>query len=602
MNCIFLIIWLLSVSEFWAPVFCSGIGCGEPEPLQNGNVILISGSQNQHGSLLQYHCNEPFYSLPKGAKVNYTCSLDGKWKDEQNNSLIPQCIPVCGRPTVYPTGFGRIIGGKDAPLGSFPWQVLITDPHKGGGIVIGDYWIMTAAHVLHGNTRQRVKVYVGVKNLENLSESLEVASVFLHPNYNDSEKNYDHDIALIHVKNSISFNTEVMPLCLPTKDSKYTTGKNGYVSGFGLKEEDMYTNNLMYAQVPVVDQETCRKAIEKVDNTSNTPRLTDNMFCAGKPEGGMDSCQGDSGGPYILSEAGQFWAAGIVSWGFGCGQPGKYGVYTRVTNYIDWINKTIEEEEQRTICGRPIVSVETHQRILGGKVAPKESFPWQVHLSVQGGQSGGMLIDHKWILTAAHSLVYGENNQIAYVGHNNVENLTQSTPLEVASLHPHPGYNNPKYLSYDNDIALIKLQKPLPFNSSIMRVCLPAKGAEYITGWVSGFGLTDDDEMSNDLRYVRVPVVGQLTCRHSIDEVRRKKKEAPDLTDNMFCAGLPEGGKDTCVGDGGAPYVLKHGGVYWAAGIASWGFGCGEPGQYGVYTRVANYVKWIKQTMTDNSG
>uniref|UniRef100_A0A3P8YP82 Complement component 1, s subcomponent n=1 Tax=Esox lucius TaxID=8010 RepID=A0A3P8YP82_ESOLU len=339
---------LLSVSEFWAPVFCSGIGCGEPEPLQNGNVILISGSQNQHGSLLQYHCNEPFYSLPKGAKVNYTCSLDGKWKDEQNNSLIPQCIPVCGRPTVYPTGFGRIIGGKDAPLGSFPWQVLITDPHKGGGIVIGDYWIMTAAHVLHGNTRQRVKVYVGVKNLENLSESLEVASVFLHPNYNDSEKNYDHDIALIHVKNSISFNTEVMPLCLPTKDSKYTTGKNGYVSGFGLKEEDMYTNNLMYAQVPVVDQETCRKAIEKVDNTSNTPRLTDNMFCAGKPEGGMDSCQGDSGGPYILSEAGQFWAAGIVSWGFGCGQPGKYGVYTRVTNYIDWINKTIEEEEQRT--------------------------------------------------------------------------------------------------------------------------------------------------------------------------------------------------------------------------------------------------------------
>uniref|UniRef100_A0A6Q2Z8U6 trypsin n=1 Tax=Esox lucius TaxID=8010 RepID=A0A6Q2Z8U6_ESOLU len=216
--------------------------------------------------------------------------------------------------------FGRIIGGKDAPLGSFPWQVLITDPHKGGGIVIGDYWIMTAAHVLHGNTRQRVKVCIcGNENIGYLSIK-DYHLFFLHPNYNDSEKNYDHDIALIHVKNSISFNTEVHNYINKLKKLFFSLFLAfSYVSGFGLKEEDMYTNNLMYAQVPVVDQETC-----------------------------MDSCQGDSGGPYILSEAGQFWAAGIVSWGFGCGQPGKYGVYTRVTNYIDWINKTIEEEEQRT--------------------------------------------------------------------------------------------------------------------------------------------------------------------------------------------------------------------------------------------------------------
>uniref|UniRef100_A0A4W5RK73 trypsin n=1 Tax=Hucho hucho TaxID=62062 RepID=A0A4W5RK73_9TELE len=82
----------------------------------------------------------------------------------------------------------------------------------------------------------------------------------------------------------------------------------------------------------------------------------------------------------------------------------------------------------------------------------------------------------------------------------------------------------------------------------------------------------------------------------SIDE----KREAPDLTDGMFCGGLPEGGKDTCAGDGGGPYVLKYGGVVWAAGIASWGIDCGEPGQYGVYTRVANYVEWIKKTMEEN--
>ncbi|KAJ8005190.1 hypothetical protein DPEC_G00144060 [Dallia pectoralis] len=200
-------------------------------------------------------------------------------------------------------------------------------------------------------------------------------------------------------------------------------------------------------------------------------------------------------------------------------------------------------------------------------LAPKGSFPWQVLLNVDGGRAGGMVIDHKWILTAASNLMRGDNQILksqvkVFVGDNNVRNLTQSTPLEVASLHIHPGYNNPNYLSYDNDIALIKLQKSLQFSSNIMRVCLPVKGAEYTigrVGWVSGFGIRDDDIISKDLRFVRVPLVSQLTCRRSIDEERANRVIAPDLTDNMFCAGLPEGGKDACHGDGGSPYVLKYG-------------------------------------------
>ncbi|KAJ8005191.1 hypothetical protein DPEC_G00144070 [Dallia pectoralis] len=225
--------------------------------------------------------------------------------------------------------------GKVAPPGYIPWQVLLSNP-RGGGMVIGEYWIMTAAHNLHGNTGY--KVYVGVNNLLNLPEPLEIASIVLHPKYNGSKGDYDHDIALIYLKHSISFNTNVMPLCLPTNYSKYPTGKNGLVSGFGLMESDMSTNDLMYAQIPVVDQKTCRKSIENMNRS-----LTDNMFCAGVPEGGVDSCQGDSGGPYVLKEKEQSWAAGIVSWGINCGESGKYGVYTRVANYIDWIKKTMEE-------------------------------------------------------------------------------------------------------------------------------------------------------------------------------------------------------------------------------------------------------------------
>lgn len=119
------------------------------------------------------------------------------------------------------------------------------------------------------------------------------------------------------------------------------------MSGFGLTESEktrIITNTLKYVQLPVVDRELCSASIVLAKKTKkNVPSLTRNMFCAGLPEGGKDSCQGDSGGPYTLQDDGRFWAAGIVSWGVDCGQQGTYGVYTKVDNYLDWINNTIAE-------------------------------------------------------------------------------------------------------------------------------------------------------------------------------------------------------------------------------------------------------------------
>ncbi|KAL0985105.1 hypothetical protein UPYG_G00152960 [Umbra pygmaea] len=691
MNCIFLQLWLLcmAVCEFWVPGCSSVVGCGKPESLLNGKVTLISGTQNQHGSIIQYHCNEPFYSLPNGAKANFKCSLDGKWKDVQRNSLIPQCIPVCGRPTVTLPKFGRIIGGKDAPPNSFPWHVFLTTSRgRGGGMVIGDYWIMTAATVLYGITMETVKVYVGVNNLNDLSNPLEVSSIHLHPKYNSSEQNYDHDIGLIHLKHLVTFNTNVMPLCLPTKDSKYTTGQNGLVSGFGSMENDMNTDALRYVPVPVVDQEKCRSSVDMAKDELKgeiIPNLTENMFCAGKPEGGKDTCQGDSGGPFILKEKEHYWAAGIVSWGIGCGEPNRYGVYTRVANYIDWINKTIEEEEQKTIktcefwipgcssvvgcgqpepllngkvtfisgpqnqqgsiiqyhcnepfyslpngakvnftcsldgkwkddqrnslipqcipvCGRPTVTLPKFGRIIGGKDAPPNSFPWHVFLKTSQGSGGGMVIGHYWIMTAA-TVLYGNTMKTikVYVGVNNLNDLSKS--LEVSSIYLHPKYNGSEP-NYDHDIGLIHLKHLVTYNTNVMPLCLPTKDSKYTTGQnglVSGFGTMENDMNTDALRYVPVPVVDQERCRRSFDMAKGKLKGQiiPNLTENMFCAGKPEGGKDACQGDCGGPFILKENEHFWAAGIVSWGIGCGEPNRYGVYTRVANYIDWINKTIDE---
>jgi len=59
------------------------------------------------------------------------------------------------------------------------------------------------------------------------------------------------------------------------------------------------------------------------------------MLCAASP--GKDACQGDSGGP--LYDAKKNVLIGIVSWGIGCANPNYPGVYARISEAIDWIER-----------------------------------------------------------------------------------------------------------------------------------------------------------------------------------------------------------------------------------------------------------------------
>ncbi|XP_028984800.1 complement C1r subcomponent-like [Betta splendens] len=335
---------------------CHIIDCGEPEPLLNGGVTFLSGIQNQYLSVVQYHCNEPYYTLFGGRNVKFTCEADRKWRSNTDVVVSPTCLPVCGQPTAHVKDFQRIIGGKNAPKNTIPWQVMLSiDGGRGGGMVIADRWILTAAHVL---SKERVeapvntiRIFMGSNNARtDLGPAVNAFSIHLHPQYNTSDDmNYDNDIALIKLQDPITFHAAVMPICLPADGAAYDDGVMGLVSGFGLDiigDKSVLTNKLKYVPVPLVNQETCIDSITSKKNEmgeNRVPNLTNNMFCAGFPEGGKDSCKGDSGGPFALTKNGSFWAAGVVSWGVDCGKPGTYGVYTKVVNYLDWINKTMRE-------------------------------------------------------------------------------------------------------------------------------------------------------------------------------------------------------------------------------------------------------------------
>nr|A6MFK7.1 RecName: Full=Venom prothrombin activator vestarin-D1; Short=vPA; AltName: Full=Venom coagulation factor Xa-like protease; Contains: RecName: Full=Vestarin-D1 light chain; Contains: RecName: Full=Vestarin-D1 heavy chain; Flags: Precursor [Demansia vestigiata]ABK63547.1 vestarin D variant 1 precursor [Demansia vestigiata] len=236
----------------------------------------------------------------------------------------------------------RIVNGLDCKLGECPWQAVLIDEKGtafGGGTILSPYFVLTAAHCI--NKTKSIAVVVGQVDIsrKETRRLLSVDKVYTHPKY--VHVTNDYDIAIIQLKTPIQFSENVVPACLPTADfANHVLMKQdfGIVSGFGRIEEKGPTSNILkVVMVPYVDRHTCI--------LSTKIPITRNMFCAGYGNQPEDACEGDSGGPHITAYKDTHFLTGIVSWGEGCGRDGKYGIYTKVSNFLPWI-KTIMRRKQ----------------------------------------------------------------------------------------------------------------------------------------------------------------------------------------------------------------------------------------------------------------
>ncbi|RXM99788.1 Acetylcholine receptor subunit gamma [Acipenser ruthenus] len=248
---------------------------------------------------------------------------------------------VCGRQAVVSNVTqprSRIMGGSPAALGGWPWLVSLQldGGMMCGGVLVDRSWVLTAAHCFIGSRNENSwSVVVGEYDLTQTDpeeQVLQVNRILTHPKFN--QKSFNNDIALVELTSSVPVSRHVAPVCLPSAGGEPAVGTACYVAGWGSLYEDV----VMEAKVPVLSQGTCKSALGK-------ELLTSTMFCAGYLSGGIDSCQGDSGGPLMCQDpqTGLFQLYGITSWGNGCGERGKPGVYTRFTAFSDWVSTEIQK-------------------------------------------------------------------------------------------------------------------------------------------------------------------------------------------------------------------------------------------------------------------
>ncbi|XP_026802088.3 vitamin K-dependent protein C [Pangasianodon hypophthalmus] len=277
----------------------------------------------------------------------YCSCINGYKLHEDSKQCVPKNQQSCGQILITKSFYGTkpieglrpwLMGGEVGKRGESPWQALIFNPNGEfhcGGVLLDEVWVLTAAHCLEKYSRFSVRLgeYKRLK-FEGSEVTLPVVKIVPHPKYNSLT--VDNDIALLRLESPVTFSTYIVPACLPSQDLAervlHLNGTTMVVTGWGMDKEGTasYSSDLKHISVPLVERSECARHM--------VTNLTENMLCAGIIGSIKDACHGDSGGPMMTLYRNTWFLIGLVSAGEGCGRTDKLGIYTKVSNYLEWID------------------------------------------------------------------------------------------------------------------------------------------------------------------------------------------------------------------------------------------------------------------------
>lgn len=237
------------------------------------------------------------------------------------------------------TAAPTVVGGADASISDFPWQVLfiVDGDNVCSGSLVSSTQILSAAHCFAGHSAAQIQGWAGITRMQDRSSQnqLAIASVLAHPKFDPAT--FANDLAIVTLKNPVSGTLGTATIGLPsTQDAAAwpAAGTAAMVSGWGETDpaKPVASDRLQAANVQVLTSPGT-----SVCGSYGNAYQAGSQLCAGVETGGIDACQGDSGGPLTITVAGRPILAGISSTGFECAATGYPGLYVRTTAFLPWL-------------------------------------------------------------------------------------------------------------------------------------------------------------------------------------------------------------------------------------------------------------------------
>ncbi|XP_043835226.1 putative serine protease 45 [Dromiciops gliroides] len=253
--------------------------------------------------------------------------------------------------------FDRVIAGEDALAKKWPWQVSIQEgtKHLCGGSIVAPLWVLTAANCVNVNITFTILMGSTMLDEENSVHSLRVGvdRVVIHPSYQESRYwswiGRENNIALIKLNRKLNYTKHIAPVCLASPKLEVRPGSFCWITGWGqtkIGEPGQIvplSPILQEAEITVMSNDDCDTLYHDISEVPSIVRIiSSNMMCSDYSRG-RDFCYGDDGSPLVCEIDNTWFQAGIVSWTLGCAHLETPGVYSRVSEYSNWIEREIAE-------------------------------------------------------------------------------------------------------------------------------------------------------------------------------------------------------------------------------------------------------------------